>query len=295
MSELFEYLEEPFARKVLYVLLAVVTLFLIAKFSKRLLTKYVSNASTRYQARKLASFITYGLFAIALMIILNYKLSNLTVAFGLAGAGIAFALQEVIVSIAGFLAILSGKFFKVGDRIQLGGIKGDVVDIGILRTTLMQIGDWVDGDLYNGKMVRVSNNFIFKEPVFNYSGDFPFLWDEIKIPIKANSDFEYFREVLKNILNDELGQFAIHSQESWNKLTDQIYIEKAQLTPMVTIAFNENGITFTLRYIVDFKKRRTTKDLLSTKILKAIDASNGRVHIAGASITVSMQEEQPKS
>ncbi|MFT6827957.1 MAG: small-conductance mechanosensitive channel [Roseivirga sp.] len=141
MNALFDFLEDPFAKKLLYVLIAIITLFLIGKISRRLLTKYVSNASTRYQARKLASFITYGLFAIAVMLILNYNLSNLSVAFGLAGAGIAFALQEVIVSIAGFLAILSGNFFKVGDRIQLGGIKGDVVDIGILRTTLMQVGD----------------------------------------------------------------------------------------------------------------------------------------------------------
>jgi small-conductance mechanosensitive channel len=63
---------------------------------------------------------------------------------------------------------------QYGDRVQLGGIKGDVMDIGVLRTTIMETGQWVDGDLYNGRIV-LANSYVFKEPVFNYSGDFPFM------------------------------------------------------------------------------------------------------------------------
>jgi small-conductance mechanosensitive channel len=75
----------------------------------------------------------------------------------------------VIISVAGWTAVSFGGFYKVGDRIQLGGIKGDVIDIGVLRTTIMQIGEWVDGDQYNGRIVRIANSIVFKEPVFNYS------------------------------------------------------------------------------------------------------------------------------
>jgi small-conductance mechanosensitive channel len=67
-----------------------------------------------------------------------------------------------------------GGFYNSGDRVQLGGIKGDVMDIGVLRTTIMETGQWVDGDLYNGRIVLIAASF-FKEPVFNYSGDFPFM------------------------------------------------------------------------------------------------------------------------
>jgi small-conductance mechanosensitive channel len=97
-------------------------------------------------------------------------LSSLTVALGVAGAGagIAFALQEVIASVAGWIALSFGQFYAVGDPVQLGSIKGDVIDIGVLRTTLMEIGEWVKGDQYNGRIVRVVNSFVFKEPVYNY-------------------------------------------------------------------------------------------------------------------------------
>ena len=70
---------------------------------------------------------------------------------------------------------------------QLGGIKGDVIDVNVLRTTLMETGQWVDGDLYNGRIVRIANSFVFKEPVFNYSGDFPFLWELSFGPISFSS------------------------------------------------------------------------------------------------------------
>jgi small-conductance mechanosensitive channel len=110
-------------------------------------------------------------------VIYGGRLGGLTVTLGVAGAGIAFALQEVIASFAGWFAIALSGFFRTGDRVQLGGIRGDVIDIGVLRTTLMELGEWVSGDLYSGRVVRIANSFVFKEPVFNYSADFPFLWD----------------------------------------------------------------------------------------------------------------------
>jgi len=285
-----EFLMQPMILRIIYIIVAISFIYLLGKAAKRLLIKYVSNDTTRYQAKKFVNLAAYILFAISALIIYNYNLNNVTIAIGLAGAGIAFALQEVIVSIAGFLAILSGSFYKVGDRIQLGGTKGDVVDIGVLRTTLMEVGDWVDGDLYNGKMVRVANSFLFKDPVFNYSGEFPFLWDEIKVPIKTTSDQALARSILINILEEQVGQYAKESALSWEKLTKQLYVEKAQVTPMVSMVFDENWVTYTLRYVVDFKKRRTTKDALYQNILTAIFNTKGQVEVAETSMEVTVEK-----
>ena len=205
---------------------------------------------------------------------------------GITGAGIAFALQEVITSIAGFLVINFSNFYNVGDRVMLGGIKGDVIDIGILRTSLMQIGDWVSGDLYNGKMVRIANSFVFKEPVFNYSGDFPFLWDEILIPIKSSGDYKYAREKFYEIINEVQGEYAKEAVVYWKKMTQKLMIEDAKVHPMIHMSFDQNWITFTLRYVVDFKKRRSTKDEIFSKCLDCINASGGRIEIASAAIEV---------
>jgi small-conductance mechanosensitive channel len=92
-----------------------------------------------------------------------------------------------------------GSFYRTGNRVQLGGIKGDVMDIGVLRTTIMETGQWVDGYLYNGRLVLVANSFVLKEAVFNYSSDFPFLWDEIQISIQYGSNYDKTTAILAAI------------------------------------------------------------------------------------------------
>jgi small-conductance mechanosensitive channel len=203
----------------------------------------------------------------------------LTVALGVAGAGIAFALQEVIASIAGWVALSFGKFYSAGDRVQLGGIVGDVIDISVLRTTLMEIGQWVKGDLYNGRIVRVANSFVFKEPVFNYS-DFNFLWDEITVSIKYGSDYKLARDMLQRIADDILVGVVPEAKKAWHGMVDRYLIEDARIEPKVTLLLNEKGIEFTVRYVTDYKDRRSTKDRLFTKVLEEIDSTEGKIALA---------------
>ena len=204
----------------------------------------------------------------------------------MAGAGIAFALQEVIASVAGWLAVSLGGFYGPGDRIQLGGIRGDVIDIGILRTTLMECGEWVHADQYNGRIVRVANSFVFKEPVFNYSADFPFLWDEIMVPIKYGSDYRLAREIIQRVAEEVVGGYAASAEAAWKNVVRKYMIEDASVRPRVTLAANQNWLEFTLRFVVDFKARRATKDELFVRILEEIDKQHDRVGIAASTLNI---------
>lgn len=279
-------LEEPIFMNIVFVFTLFILIYVLVWFFQKSALKLTKENSAKYKVRKLINFFGYLVFVIGVMFIFNSKLSGLGTALGVAGAGITFALQEIIVSIAGYIAVFSSNFYSVGDRVKLGGIKGDVIDIGILRTTLMEIGDWVNGDLYNGKMVRVANSFVFKEPVYNYSGDFPFLWDEIIIPIKTNGDYKYAKVIFTTILEEEVGNFANLSQDSWNKMIGTYSIENASVKPMVTMTFDENWITFTLRYAVDYKSRRGTKSILFDKILSAIKDSEGKIEVGSAAFEI---------
>lgn len=280
MEQITSFFDSDLGIKTLKISIIISIVLTLSFLIKKIIPKYVATTNSRYKARKLINFIGYGLIIISLLNVFSNQLTGLTVFIGVAGAGIAFALQEVIASIAGFIVIHTSKFYKVGDRVLVGGIKGDVIDIGILRTSLMEIGDWVEGDLYNGRITRVSNSFVFKEPVYNYSGDFPFIWDELKIPIKTNGDFEYGRKIFLDILNEVNGEYAQKAKVYWEKMTEKLMIEEAKVQPMISMRFDENWITFTLRYVVDFKSRRGTKDRISTKILKAINNSNGKIEVA---------------
>jgi small-conductance mechanosensitive channel len=279
-NEFEKYLDNPIIDKILTVIVGVIIIWIIIKVLQKHFFVKIKGNDIRYKAKKLSSFTGYILSILLLLVVYMNKLGEFTVAVGVASAGIAFALQEVIASFAGWLAIMFGGFYKTGERVQLGGIKGDVMDIGVLRTTLMEIGEWVDGDLYNGRIVLVANSFVFKEPVFNYSADFPFLWDEIRIIIQHGSNYEKAKLILLNIGKEISGDFSEKSKVIWDTLKTKYFLEDTQTDPMVSLIANNSGVQCTLRYVVTYNKRRITKTEIFSRILKEIDATNGEIKFA---------------
>ena len=281
-EQINQLLYDPTIGKLATIFIGITVIWIIIKALQKNLVTKIKDIDNRYKVKKISSFIGYFFTIVLLTVIFSDKLGGLTVALGVAGAGIAFALQEVIASVAGWLAIMFGGFYKTGDRVQVGGIKGDVMDIGVLRTTIMETGQWVDGDLYNGRIVLIANSFVFKEPVFNYSGDFPFLWDEIKIPIQFGSDYDKVNEILLEVGKEVAGDLTSLSHEKWVALQNKFLLEDAQTEPMVSLIFNDNWVEYTLRYVVSYKKRRATKTQLFTKILKKVEACQGSIKFASA-------------
>ncbi len=281
-EQIREILYNPTVGKLVTIFIGIAVIWILVKALQKNLFSKIKDTDSRYRSKKFSSYLGYLLTIILITVVYSDKLGGLTMALGVAGAGIAFALQEVITSFAGWLAIMFGGFYKTGDRVQLGGVKGDVMDIGVLRTTVMETGQWVDGDLYNGRIVLVANSFVFKEPVFNYSGDFPFLWDEIKLPIQYGSNYEKAKEIILQVGKDVAGDLTEQSKLKWIALQRKFRLEDAQTEPMVSIIANDNWVEFTLRYVVSYKKRRASKTDLVTRLLTQIEASNGEIKFASA-------------
>lgn len=292
-EQIEEILFDPTVGKAVVTVLGILLIYGVRRIIRRTLTSRVQDNTARYRTRKLVEFASYVAIALFVATVFSDKLGGFTVAFGVAGAGIAFALQEVIAAVAGWIAITFGNFYKIGDRVMLGGIKGDVIDIGVLRTTIFQIGDWVAGDLYNGRVVRLSNGFIFKEPVFNYSADFPFLWDEVTVPVRHGSDRAKTQAILEEVAEEVAGAYAKDVQATWDQMTRNFVIEDARVKPIVTMVMDENWMTYTIRYAVEFKKRRTTKDSLFRGILDRFEASGGAVAVASAGQEITVMRSGP--
>ncbi|MEW6052934.1 MAG: mechanosensitive ion channel domain-containing protein [Nitrospirota bacterium] len=277
-------LSDPLIDKLIYAIATVAIIIILVVFFKRYLARYIKDTDTRYYARKYISFIGFVLAFLLIGAIFSERIGKLTVVLGVAGAGVAFALQEVIASFAGWFAISVSGFYRIGDRVQLGGIKGDVIDIGLLRSTLMECGEWVKSDQYTGRIVRIANSFVFKEPVFNYSGDFPFLWDEITVPVKYGSDHEHARKILRQVTEETVGDYIASAKHAWSDMLMKFRIEEAKIEPAVTIMLNDNWIEFSVRYAVDYKSRRLVKDRLFTRILEEFARTDGRVSIASTTL-----------
>jgi small-conductance mechanosensitive channel len=285
-SDLLAWFSSDAGRRVLTAAATVAALVLVTRLARSAAANRIGDVDVRYRVRKAILFVSAAIGLIALIGIFAGRLGGFTVAFGVAGAGIAFALQEVIASAAGWVAVISGGVYSPGDRVQLGGAKGDVIDIGVLRTTLMECGQWVDGDLYSGRIVRVPNSIVFKEAVVNYSADFPFLWDELKVPITFRSDRVRARQLLQEIADDVTKDTVEDGRRTWAAMVRKYRIEDARIEPMVHLVATDNWIEFTVRYIVDYRRRRSTRDAIFTRILDAFDATGGEIAFASATFEV---------
>jgi small-conductance mechanosensitive channel len=210
--------------------------------------------------------------------------TDLTTGIGLISAGLAFALQQVILSLAAYFVILRGDTFGVGDRITLGGVRGDVVKLGFLKTTIMEMGQppsvngtdpavWVNSRQYTGRLVTVTNGAIFNEPVYNYTRAFPYLWEEIVLPVDYTVDRAEVERILlaaadaHAVVDDQAARSALAFMRSRYAMAD------ASLDPAVYWRLTDNWLEMSLRFLVRARGVRDVKDRISRQILDELDAA----------------------
>jgi small-conductance mechanosensitive channel len=257
------------------------------------LPRRFGRADARYRVRKFLVFSGYLSILLFLAILFEDRLGRLSFAFGVVGAGVAVALQDVLASIAGAFSIGFSKLYTVGDRVQIGDTRGDVIDIGLLRTTLMETGNWVSRDLYNGRVVRIPNSAVLKGSVFNYSQGFQFIWDEIKVLFTTTSDYKLAREMLLRVAKDAIGEYLLEAQISWKAMSDNYGSVNPPLEPTVALVVNAGSLEFSVSYVVDYTKRTAMQDQLFTKIVEEIANSKGRLEWASPAGIVMNQPGTP--
>lgn len=260
----------------------VILIFIAKSLITRYINRSVKDNSARYRTKKIVRLISYVLIGLLAIFSFTGNMEQFGLSLGLITAGLAFALQEVILSVFGWIIIFTTNSYSPGDRIEINGIKGDVIDIGVTKTTLMEIGEWVKSDNYNGRIVQISNSFIFKGPVRNYSTDFPFVWDEIKLPIKFSSDLELVNQIVKQATDKYLLDYAQFAKDNWQIMVKKYLIENANVEPSLMFVLNDNWVEFTLRYVVDYKKRGAIKHKLFNEIYNGVMNSGGKVSFASA-------------
>jgi small-conductance mechanosensitive channel len=277
-------------------LAAVVGILLIHatfRLLEQALPRRFGQADARYRVRKFVVFSGYLTILLFLAILFEDRLGRLSVTLGVVGAGVAVALQDVVASIAGAFSIGFSKLYAVGDRVQIGDTRGDVIDIGLLRTTVMETGNWVSKDLYNGRIVRIPNSIVLKVPVFNYSQGFRFVWDEIKVLFTTATDCQLAREMLLRTAKEAIGEYLIAAETSWKVMSEYYRGASPPLEPTVALVVNAGSLEFSVSYVVDYTKRTAMQDQLFTRIVQEVASSNGRLQWATSGTTVINQPPTP--
>lgn len=194
--------------------------------------------------------------------------SNFAVAMGVLGAGIAFASQETIGSFAGYISVVTGSLYRLGDRIRIGDVTGDVLDITMLRTTLMEIGEWVGADQYTGRVVSIANRAVFSEPVFNYTHHWSYLWDEITIPISYDSDWHQAQKIMLDHADEYTAHLQDQAEIELRDLMKRYPVYEETVSPQVYVVMTDNWIEVSLRYVVEPRERRRVAGELHDDLLR---------------------------
>lgn len=228
------------------------------------------------------SLVTFALGLLGLMSIWFDNPARLATGIGLVGAGLAFALQKVITSFAAYFIILRGKTFNVGDRIVMGGVRGDVVSLSFFQTTIMEMGEppsvqsakpdvWVQSRQFSGRLVTISNSKLFDEPVYNYTRDFPFIWEEMQLPISYKDDRATAEKILLAAAERETVHITEMAQPAVHFLQERFLLNPLDIAPRVYWRLTSNWVELSVRFLVKDHDIRGLKNRMSREIIANLD------------------------
>jgi small-conductance mechanosensitive channel len=218
--------------------------------------------------------IKYSLFILAFFVVAGIwlqVLGGMATFLGLLTAGLAVALRDPIVNLFAWVFILVRQPFSVGDRIQIGEHKGDVIDIRVFQFTLNEIGNWVDADQSTGRIIHIPNGKVFTESQANYTQGFSHLWNEIGVLVTFESDWEKAKNILHEIIAKHTAQYTTSAKEKLIEASKKFMIFYHTLSPNIYTSVKDSGVMLTVRYICEPRKRRATEHSIWEDILHAFD------------------------
>jgi small-conductance mechanosensitive channel len=238
-----------------------------------------------FWSRQVIRIVTVAVLILGVLSIWFNDPARLATAFGLVTAGLAFALQRVITATAGYFVILRGDTFNVGDRIVMGGVRGDVINLSFMQTTLLEMGDggagsrpggtgnWVHGRQYTGRIVTVSNAKIFDEPVYNFTREFPYIWEELQVPIPYDADRERAEAIILDAALKLTAPILEMGADDAAELRRRYDLPSAGVNPKVYWRLTPHWLELSLRFLARTHGVRELKDALSREILAGFDAA----------------------
>ncbi len=236
----------------------------------------------RFWARQTINLSTTVILILGVLSVWFDDPTRAATALGLVTAGLAFALQRVVTAVAGYFVILRGSNFTVGDRITMGGVRGDVINLGLIQTTIMEMGQppaaqgadpavWVRSRQHTGRVVTVTNDKIFDEPIYNYTREFPYIWEELSLPIPYAADRDRAERILLAAAQRHTAEIQEASRGALAAVGARYAVRLPGAEPRVYYRLTDNWLELTVRFVTEARGARDVKDMMGRQILAALD------------------------
>jgi len=255
--------------KFLNSIVTIVVLWVLRRIVLRIRARRHDDPHVLYRWRKGSAYTAFAVGALLVSRVWFEGIQTLSTFLGLLSAGVAIALRDPIVNLAGWAFILWRRPFAVGDRIQVGTCAGDVIDQRIFQFTLMEIGNWVDGDQSTGRIVHVPNGKVFTDVQANYTQGFQYIWDEIPVLVTFESAWQKAKQILEEIGNKHAEHLSKSAERRVRQAARKYLIFYNKLTPIVYTSVKDCGVLLTIRYLCEPRQRRGIQQAIWEDVLLA--------------------------
>lgn len=247
---------------------------IIDRLLRRRVAGRIETKGRRYLVSKL---ITASIYTVAFLVVLSNLLSDhpqALASLAIVGAGIAVALQDVVKDIMGWIVIMQRRLFTLGNRVSIGLYTGDVIDIGPLRTTMLEVS--INGEYKaherTGKTLYVPNSLVLRESVLNYNTTSDYMGIEMLVTVTYGSNWHKAEVILLDVLTAETKEYIEQARTQQRRRTALFYTMWEIGDPEVHVDLESNGVLFTLKCTVPIGMRRRVITKLTRTILDTFSA-----------------------
>lgn len=255
---------------------------LAARLLEVLVISRVGNPVNRYNLKRILRLVVVLAVAFTIVSVLFVNWYAALVPLGVVSLVLGVALQTPLSSFIGWIYLLVRAPYRVGDRIKIGELRGDVIDVSYLDTTLWEFGgDYLSGDHPSGRIIRIPNMNVLNTPVVNYSWPlFPYIWNEIKFHVAYESDIHFVAETMQRVTQAEIGTDMKEQVEVYREILARTPVDEldVQDKPVVVFGVSDNTwLEAKVRYLVHPKEAGRVKTRLIPKLLHELNVQPDKV------------------
>lgn len=242
----------------------------------------IESKPARYNLTRVLNLLAFLAVVIIGLSLLSTNWYTGLVSLGILSLILGFALQTPITSLIGWVYLLIRQPYKVGDRIEIGEARGDVIDVSYLDTTLWEFGGpYLSTQHPSGRIIKFPNSLVLSKTVYNYSWPlFPYVWNEIKFQVAYDSDLDFITQTMRQVVEEEIGEEMAGRVRAYRELLKQTPVDELQIHehPVVHFRVSENTwLEAIVRYVVPPKESGRIKTQLTRKLLDRLNAEPERV------------------
>ncbi|HTR67924.1 MAG TPA: mechanosensitive ion channel domain-containing protein [Terriglobales bacterium] len=247
-------------RALLWIVLIVLAVYEAGRLIDRAL--FADLTPDHRRLRTLRVVVRFALQAVGILAIVFVVMgmpTQIATILGLAGAGLTVALKDFIVAFVGWFILMGRNGIRVGDWVEIEGVVGEVAEINLLRTVLLETGNWTDTGHPTGRKVAFVNSYAIEGHFFNFSTAGQWLWDEIEFLVPASEDPYPVIEGIQAMVTKETETNARMAEQEWKHATNQYKVQSVSAAPAVNLRPTSAGVEVHVRYITRAQERFATR------------------------------------